>query len=447
MPGLTESQITGLKTLFAVANDQVVRSIEAALAEDAGRGGAIAAVHGMAAREAAERKLRALVLGPVIPLCRPSSWSAVSFPAKTPALLWAALRESEPERVAAAAAVAEAPPPKDPDEPPSSILDELCHAAAQGLRSEAPAFQAANTLLNGALKDGGALFASYLDLSPIARSAIARLPEWVIRMTDERAAAARLAYKDAVALSDDAGPQLFEILFAQLPEPWQILRVMSAIMDHPGDRYVAASELSRFGEYLLADIDKRLAAFKAFDAGLGAEAGAAAADSLALAAQQIAEFETAMELSRDGPWGARIAQHRQLLAGLAEARLEQIEKAIDQALPLRMVRLGKGLKGLPNLRADPDPAALRRAEGLMAFFDRSRSSAGQSGYGSARAKVGEMLGDRLDHYVEDLLEMLRADDVDSVERIHAYLEVAAVFTGQARDEKAAQIVRRRAAAA
>ena len=111
------------------------------------------------------------------------------------------------------------------------------------------------------------------------------------------------------------------------------------------------------------------------------------------------------------------------------------------------MRVGRGLRGLPKLTDEPDTYAVRRAEGLMGFFDQSRGSAAQSGYGSARAKVGEKIDERLDQYVEDLLEMLRADQVDSVERIHAYLDVTATFTGLARDEKAAQIVRRRAAAA
>jgi hypothetical protein len=143
----------------------------------------------------------------------------------------------------------------------------------------------------------------------------------------------------------------------------------------------------------------------------------------------------------------RVVQQKKLLAQSAEARLAQIGKTLDAALPLRMVRLGKGLRGLPKLEADPDPAALRRAEGLMAFFDHSRGSAAQSGYGAARAKAAELIEERLDQYVEDLLEMLRADEVSSVERIHAFLEVTAGFMAQAHGEKAAQIVRRRAAAA
>jgi hypothetical protein len=445
MPGLTDSQTLGLKTLFGVVTDALVRDLQLALADEATRGGAIAVVHELVCNEAADRRLRRLVLAPVTPLGRPSAWKAASFPEATPLLLWRALKETAPalveEAAAASCKLAEVDAPTDP------VYDQLCLSAAQGLRGEARAFQQANDLLNTASRDGAATFASYLDLAPITRAALLRLPDWVGRMSDDRAAGARLAYKDAVELADDAGPQFFEMLFAHLPEPWQILRVMSAIMDHPGDRYVAVSELARFGGYIIDDIDRRLAAFKAFDPNAGVEAGAAAGAALQIAAVEIAEFETSIELSRDGPWGVRIGQQKKLLAQSAEARLDQIGKALDAALPLRMVRLGKGLRGLPKLAADPDPAALRRAEGLMAFFDHSRGSASQSGYGAARAKAAEMIEERLDQYVEDLLEMLRAEDVQSTERIHAFLEVTARFMAQAHGEKAAQIVRRRAAAA
>ncbi len=229
-------------------------------------------------------------------------------------------------------------------------------------------------------------------------------------MSDERAAAARLTYRDAVAMSDDAGPRLVELLLAHLPEPWLILRILAAMVIGPNDRYLASSELARFGGYILDDMDRRLAAFRGFNPDEGRAAGLAAADHLHVAAQAIAEFESTLELSRDGPWGARVSQAKQALAELAEARLGQIEKVVDQALPLQLVRFGAGLRGEPKLATDPDPRLVRRAEGLMGFFDRSRTSAASSGFGAARAKVGEALEARLDQYVEDLLEALHAGE-------------------------------------
>jgi hypothetical protein len=296
-------------------------------------------------------------------------------------------------------------------------------------------------------QDGLDLFIAYLDLTPLARQAIERLPEWLGRMSEERAAAARLAYKDAVSVSDEAGPRLIAMLLAQLPQPWLILRVLAAVVIRPNDRYLASSELARFGDYVLDDVTRRLAGLRRFDVDQGRAAGAAAAQDLHVVAQAVAEFETALELSRDGPWAVRVTKLRQNLAELAEARLAQVDKIIDQALPLQLVRFGKGLKGMPKLATDPDPRLLRRAEGIMGFFDHSRTSATSSGFGAMRAKIGEMLEARLDQYVEDLLDVLHTDETVDPDRVHAYLDAAAGFIGDIRGEKAAQIVRRRAAAA
>lgn len=445
MPRLTEHQSSVIETLFAAAPDAAVRRLEQALADEVEMGGPLAQVHALAAKEAVERKVRCAVLGPVIPLCRPSQFGDERFPSVVIPRLWAALRASAPELVAAAEAAGEAY--EEQSRPPADVYDELCAVAARGLRQAQPAFAEAREALAGGGEASLALFIDYLDLSPMARPAIARLPDWLGRMSEERAATARLTYKDAVAISDEAGPRLIAMLLAQLPEAWLVLRILAAVVIRPSDRYLASSELARFGDYVLDDIERRLGAFRAFDPSEGRKAGVAAAEHLHIAAQEVTEFENTLELSRDGPWGARVAKAKQTLAELAEARLGQIEKAVDQALPLLLVRFGKGLKGLPRLSSDPDERLVRRAEGLMSFFDKSRISAATSGFGSIRAKIGEALELRLDQYVEDLLETMRTNESADLERIHAYLEIAAGLVGDIRGEKAAQIVRRRAAAA
>jgi hypothetical protein len=445
MPGLTNHQSSIIQTLFAAAPDSAVRQLEQALAADCDQGGSLAEVHMLIAREANERRVRTAVLGPVIPLCRSSQLGDKRFPGATIPRLWIALRYACPDLVAAAEAAVRGLEANGvfPDE----IYDALCARAADGLRAADPAYAEVTRILAGDGPDSVAMFVDYLDLVPLARAAVARLPEWLGRMSEERAASARLAYKDAVALSDDAGPRFVEVLLTHLPEPWLILRILAVVVIGANDRYLADSELGRFGDYILDDIDRRLAAFRAFDPDQGRRAGMAAAEYLHGAAQAISEFENALDISRDGPWGVRVARQKQMLAELAEARLAQIDKVLGQALPLQMVRFGRGLRGMPKLVADPDPRLVRRAEGLMGFFDHSRTSASSSGFGSARAKVGEIVEARLDQYVEDLLEALRAEEVRDADRVHAYLEAAAALMGDARGEKAAQIVRRRAAAA
>jgi len=441
MPGLSESQTTFLRSVFSAAPDAAVSSLQKALSTEVHHG-AMARVVGLVAEEAADRRVRAAVFGPVMALCRPTKSRALRFPSRTIPLLWTALRETYRDEVALAESACLRDEVRN-----AEIYDRLCYIAADSLRTGEAAFTPAIEILAASGPTVVEEFAAFLDLAALAREGLAKLPEWIGRLNEERAAAARIAYKDACAHSDDAGPRYFEILYANLSEPWLILRVLSAVMDHPSDSYVAVSELARFGEYVLEDIDRRLDVFGKFNPDQGREAGLAAGESLHIAAQQIHEFETYIELNHEGPWGRRLIKQRQTMAGLAELRYGQIEKALDQAMPLQLVKFGKGVKGHPKLSLDPDPRLLLRAEGLMGFFDHSRNYASQSGFGAVRAKVAEKLETRMDQYVEDLLEMLHAAEIENLERVRAYLEVSADIMSAARGEKAAQIVRRRANAA
>ena len=362
-----------MRTLFGSAPDSAVRDLERALSEEAMSGGPMAAVYNLVANEAAERRTKQVVFEPLIALCTPSrDGSRPGFPPQTLKALWAALRDTCGGDTDSAVSYASKKRPSDDTLAKAfELYDRLCAAAALGLREQKPAFARAVALLNAGQSDGAETFTKYLDLTPLVRSAMTKVPEWVGRMTEDRAAAVRVAYKDAVNLADDAGPRFIEMLVANLSEPWLIMRILSAVMDHPDERYVAVSELAVFAEQLLDDVDRKLAQFRAFDPAEGRAAGVAAGEAIHIAGMEIVEFESSIELNREGPWGKRVNQQKQSLAQLAEARLGQIDKALDGAMPLQMVKFGKGLRGQPKLTEDPNPLALaqgRRTDGLLRLF-------------------------------------------------------------------------------
>jgi hypothetical protein len=446
MPGLSDSQLAVIRTLIDTAPDAAIRSLDAALASETRADTAMGAIRDLVSAEAGERRTRNLVLAPIASLCPRTerAFEHETFPYRTLSMIWRALKAADPDRFRAAISASTT---WGSDEPIPLVFDELTAMAAAGLRQpEGTPFAGCVDLLNGEEEGAAETFAEYLDLSPLAREAQKRLPEWIGHMSDERAAQVRLAFRDATAISPDAGPHFLELMICRLDEPWQILRVVSALMENPSDAYLAASELAHVGERLMADIDGRLDDLTGFDPYGGTAAGAAAAEAVRLAVVQISEFELSIDLKKDGPWGQRITKQKQTLAQKVEALLNKADDAVDRAMPLKPVKFGSKTRGAPNYRNAPDPRAVIKAEGLLSFLHMVRGSASAGGYASLRAKTIEKLDERLDRYVEDVLDHLRAPDAEQADIARQYLDIAATLVGLYRDEKAAQIVRRRAAA-
>jgi hypothetical protein len=441
MAGIAADKLLMVRKLVETAPDAALRSLELALSGPAGGQGALAAVRRLVEDETAGRYVRNSVLAPIVPLCAARDTEQTSFPPRTLALLWTALQAEAPRKVEEAAARCN---PWDLEQGPPDVFNELCKIAARGVRAQAtPAFVALDQICD--IDE----LASCLELSAIVRSALPRLSEWVSRMSEERASSARLAYKDACGIRPDAGPLLFEMLAAHLPDDWRILRVISAVMDRPGDRFWAASEVSVFGERILADIERNIAFIRSFDADQGEVEGRKAALAAQRMAQQITEFEQSVDLHRDGPWGRRIAKYKLAIAQAVESRMNPAEKELLAVLPLRPISIlgGKSGKGLPLLTAEPDERLARRTTAILAFVADIRPCAAQSGYGASRIKVLEKLNSRLDQYIEDVLHVVRTGDGGDQEIARRYLDLAAGYIAYSRDEKTAEIVRRRAVAA
>jgi hypothetical protein len=423
-----------LRMLIDNAPDGVLRKLEHALSDDAVRDGPLGSVWLLVDRETKDRKVRNLALAPIIGLF---SGPLAQFPASHLGLLWSHLKTAWPGPVAHAQLSASAYNPEDVD---PGAFDALCLLAARDLQAEdRPAS------LTGI--DAQRLLPA-LALAPIVRRCLPHLGDWLARMDPERRAAARLAYRDSVGVAPDAGPLFFQMLASRLGEPGQILRVISAIMDRPSERYLADSDLASFGVMLMDAVDDHLSKVRSFDTSGGAVAGRAAGRAVHKASIAIAELEEAVQMRPDGEWGKRLAGQKRGLALSVEGRLKEIESAVGQALPVQALRYGAGLiKATPKLSADPDLKAVGHAMSLLAFAEEVRSSADTGGFGATRSRIMEAVDKHIDPYVEDALEHLRSGDVENPDRIRAFLTVAAEILTLSKDDKAAQIVRRRLAAA
>ncbi len=444
MGGLPEQKLAILRQMVESAPDRVVGDLRGALSGASGDSGLVD-VRVLVETEARDRQLRNAVLHPIVPLCiGDGRTERLTFPARALALVWRALRDQATHEVGRAAALHEEFQAGQSSPEP---YDVLARRAAKGVRQRNhPKFAAAADLAEAARPDGARLLADCLDMIPILRTAVGRLPEWIQRVTDEDAAVARIAYKDTVAISEDAGPRFFEMLGAHLPQSWMILRLISAIMDRPPETYLAGSELADFGLRVLDSIDDGLAQVERFDTSGGMAAVRSVGAAIDGVTAQIAELEGNVELTRQGPWGGRIARQKATLARVVEARLREIDKAVQKVLPTTQVRIGRTTRDAALLTVAPSAAHVQTAKTLVAFAQEIRGAANHGGFAATRTKVMEELEAHLDAFADDALDHLKQGDAPDPVVARTLLAEAADLLAIVRNRQSAETLRRRLAA-
>jgi hypothetical protein len=443
MAALSERKIEIVRALVQAAPDKVVGGLQAALAET-GASSALAGVRRLVDAEADGRRLRNAVLQPLAPMCRGDGRAAdaLTFPYRVLPLIWRGLQETDPGNVKAAeqAYLIWSPP-----EPPPEVFDALLQRAIAGLKDRSsPEFAEAAQLADAARPRGAELLIACAQMGPVVRSATLRLTEWLTRFDEASAAAARLAYKDAVTVCEDGGPQFFEMLAAQMAQPWMVMRIICEVMDKPTERYLADSEMAFFGERVMAEIDAALKAIAKIELDGGPAAGIAAAKLAELVTHQTHELETCVDLSKAHGWGQRIAKQRLALASTVEGRLKDAERQTKEALPTQPSKVARVRRLIPRLSHPPDMRQVGRAITLLTFAQEVRSSANYGGFASARGKLVETLSGHIDNYVEEVLDLIKTGDAESEEAAYAFLEVCAQLNGLVQGEKSAALIRRRA---
>lgn len=445
MVALSERKMEIVRTLVAAAPDKVVGGLHQALA-DAGGDSPLASVRRLVEAEVRERRLRNIILQPIAPMCVGDGRDdhSLTFPGYVLPLVWKGLKAIAPMEIEKASVALYDFRPGESSPAPFDVVVKI---AADALRARDPKeFRLAADLCDQAREGGCDLLLKCLDIAPIVRRATLRLPEWIAHFGEDTTAAARLAYRDACNVSDDAGPRYFAMLAAQLPQWWMVLRIISAVMEKPHESYLAASELGAFAERVMADIDEALLSVGRLDVDGGAEAAKSAAKLVELVTLQVTELEATIELTKESGWGRRLFKQKNSLASVVEGRIREAEKFIVQSLPTQPPKMRRIRRSIPRLSISPDKKLVGRATTLLHFAREIRSSANYGGFASARSKMIEKVGDYLDHYVEEVLDLIKTGDAESESVSREFLAVVAEYSRLVRDDKAADLVRRRAAA-
>lgn len=446
MVALSERKMEIVRTLVTAAPDKVVDGLHQALA-DASGDTPLASVRRLVEMEVRERRLRNIILQPIAPMCVGDGKSAhgLTFPSYVLPLVWKGLKAIAPQEIEkASVALFDFRPGESSPAP----FDDVVKIARDAIEARDPKeFRLAAELCDQAREGGAAIFLSCLDIAPVVRRATVRLADWIAHFGEDTTAAAKLTYRDACAISDDGGPRYFEMLAAQLPHSWMVLRIICAVMEKPNERYLAESELGTFAERVMDDIDEALRGISQLDVDGGADASKAAAKLVELITLQVSELEATIEMDKEQGWGRRLFKQKNSLATVVEGRIRDAEKQVSLSLPTQPPKLRRMRRSIPRLSIAPDQKIVGRAMTLLHFAREVRSSANYGGFSSARSKMLEKVGDHLDHYVEEVLDLIKTGDAESEQVARDFLNVVAEYSRLVRDDKAADLVRRRAAAA
>ncbi len=241
--------------------------------------------------------------------------------------------------------------------------------------------------------------AMVLEIADDIQAMLSHLPRPIPDLEDRHIDVIRETYETIVRELPDHAPYVVFVAMGRLVKPWEGLRIMGRLTNRDTDTLVSQTDLGSCGELLLCDLDDTVAFFQSLDP--------KTADyddivhQLEFFARLTKGMSAEMEIVRDGEWGGRIKDARTVVSGTMEGVLGCAVGHIDLAVPQ------KGKVG-PGGASAPDPAIHRRAEASAAFLNRIRYLAEPAAFSGAFTSVMSDLKNRLDAYIETVVEGLQA---------------------------------------
>ena len=254
MPSLSAAHHAALTAIVEACPDASLGMLGAAVA--ALKGDKAAELANIVAAEARDRARRGTAFAPLLPLFQPRADGvpALAFPPRVLKRVWREAVQGEEDFLPlldGAVAV---------DGEWTLAADRLCAKAAAVLRDRPrdvwPEFQRP---ADDQPPSTPVELAGCFDLTPLARSALPRLPVWLERPDDNQLAGLRLLIQDCMTMSPDGGRRMIDILFAHVADAERMLRVVTRT-SRLADREITLShsEMGVFVERLLTSVQARV---------------------------------------------------------------------------------------------------------------------------------------------------------------------------------------------
>lgn len=390
--------------------------------------------------EVLDRKRRAVVMGPILPMFRPRSdgVEGIVFPVGVLPRLWKLASAREPALLTRL----------DKGGPQTSrISDRICLAAAAAVRDQPDAVWPESLSTPAERARGLEDLAASLDLIHLARKGLSSLDTWLKRPDGDQIAELRLMIRDSAEIVTDGAQRVLEILFSHLVDAVLILRILTQASGSAGrESFLSASELAGFVDRLIAGVIERVERVGAYKSGAGPIEPVI--EDIAWCSVVLAELEATLQLQPDSAWGRSAKHARVAISKRLCALLRTSDKLLDAALPLTRVRIAGGMsREVPDLEAPSQGEHVIAARDMLRLVGAVRGAAGVFGCESERKQVVDVLSQKLSRYAEEAIGAVNAGEIANPRHALELVGVVAGYLTLLDEEEAARIVRRRATVA
>lgn len=425
--------------------DSVLKTLAIAVAQMPGD--RARALSQMLADETTDRKRRAVAFAPMLPMFRPRADGVTStvFPSAVLPRLWKAASAKDVELLSTLDDIRF----REDDPKVVAVADRLCVAASGVIRDQADIIWPPAGCDPAAREAGLAELAACFDLAVMARRALAALPHWTLRPTEQQSAELRLLVRDCAEIAPDGGPRILEILFSHLPEASLVLRLVVQSSRTAGKEGVLSeSEMAVFVDRLIREVEARVDRIASFKPSAGVDPGPGLRADIAWCGATLAELDRTMQLDPEGAWGKAAREARSRIQRSLSATLKSTDKALDKVMPLRRVQTaGRMTREAASLDAPASPEAIETARMLLTVTGAIRTSAQVFGCEALRSQLVQSAVDRITKYVDLVLEAVRDGEAPDPRMAVKSIETLAEFLILIDAVDPAKTARRRAAAA
>lgn len=444
MPSLSAAHHAALATVVQACPDKSLAQVAAGVAAMTGDKAEELAI--IIAEEARDRARRAVAFGPLLPLFQPrqDGVPALFFPPPVLRRLWREAVQGEEEFLPLLDGAVMV------DGEWTLAADRLCAAAAAALRDRPrdvwPDYRRPQ---EGEPPSTPSELAGCFDLTPLARSALPRLPVWLERPDDNQLAGLRLLIQDSMAMSPEGGRRMIDILFAHVADAERMLRVVTRT-SRLADREITLShsEMGVFVERLLTSVQARVQKIAAVRPSMGEATMLSVVDDVGWCAGVLAEMDISLQIRPESSWGKTARMARVQVSGQLSGLMKSTSAAVHAALPMkRRVITGRMTRLCPWLEAPSDGEPVEAAAALMAAVAALRGAAITFGCEADRSTLKNELTDYLSTWANEALDSISDGEAEDADHALRLVGVAARFLTLIDALEAARAVRRRMASA